>query len=308
MRYKLLRCAAITTSLLAPATASATQIYVSGDSLPNGYEIATFQPVDASSTWGGGTEYTGEQALSTNLGTIYAWCVDVSDIIYLGSDNILYTQVPLDVNGATEIAEIATWEPSGSISTAPAISSRPPSRLRFGILNTTSSLRPVPTKRWLKRSLGSTTSCCRLSRRLQAVTSCRAISTTATALWPRSFIARQLTLPRLLHPSRQALPCLASALSSCLAFGGFAALPDHTAGCLIGGPHASTRLSFLQPVEMPHRRVPKGLVILAVTLACWVVLIGALRLGASLLSSKILWIERCALALVCRNTHSLWMR
>jgi hypothetical protein len=109
MRYKLLRCAAITTSLLAPATASATQIYVSGDSLPNGYEIATFQPVDASSTWGGGTEYTGEQALSTNLGTIYAWCVDVSDIIYLGSDNILYTQVPLDVNGATEIAEIATW-------------------------------------------------------------------------------------------------------------------------------------------------------------------------------------------------------
>lgn len=100
MCYKLLCYGALAAGLMAPVAASATEIYVSGDSLPNGYDMVTFAPVDPShAQWSGGTEYTGQQMITANPDTTYngsqifntyAWCVDVFDDIYLGGDSIVY--------------------------------------------------------------------------------------------------------------------------------------------------------------------------------------------------------------------------
>ena len=104
---------------MAPAAASATQIYVSADSLSNGYDMVTFAPVDPSQPqWSGGTDNTGQQMLTANPGTTYngsqlfntyAWCVDVFDNIYLGGDSIVYNLQPLNVPNAGEIAKVAMW-------------------------------------------------------------------------------------------------------------------------------------------------------------------------------------------------------
>jgi PEP-CTERM motif len=99
--------------------ASATQIYVSGMSLANGYEFATFQrnPNEPAGAWAGGTEYTGQQDLTADYGdtnhaphfNVFAWCVDVFNDIYIGGDSIVYNLVPLAVTNASEIAKVAAW-------------------------------------------------------------------------------------------------------------------------------------------------------------------------------------------------------
>ena len=81
--------------------------------------MVTFAPVDPSQPqWSGGTEYTGQQMLTANPGTMYngsqlfntyAWCVDVFDNIYLGGDSIVYNLQPLNVPNAGEIAKVAMW-------------------------------------------------------------------------------------------------------------------------------------------------------------------------------------------------------
>lgn len=85
--------------------AAATAIYVSNMELTNGYEFITFSGATFS-----GTEYTGQQDLTANAGTsydpnpadqfhLYAWCVDVFDDIYIGSNSIAYTLGTLTQNG-----------------------------------------------------------------------------------------------------------------------------------------------------------------------------------------------------------------
>jgi len=101
------------------SSASATQIYVSSMRLANSYEFATFQPNpnEPAGPWAGGTEYTGQQDLVADYGTsnhgpyfnVFAWCVDVFDDIYLGSDSIVYNLDPLTVPNAEDIAKVAAW-------------------------------------------------------------------------------------------------------------------------------------------------------------------------------------------------------
>lgn len=65
----------------------------------------------------GGTEYTGQQDLTTNYGeanhtpyfNVFAWCVDVFHDIYRGGDSVVYNLVPLTVPNAGEIAKVAAW-------------------------------------------------------------------------------------------------------------------------------------------------------------------------------------------------------
>ena len=94
---------------------SGTQIYVSNMSLANGYEMVTFT---GSSNWGGGTEYTGQQDLTVNIGTsdnpaghfnAYAWRVDVFNNINIGGNSIVYTLQSLGVPDSSDIAKLAAW-------------------------------------------------------------------------------------------------------------------------------------------------------------------------------------------------------
>lgn len=99
--------------------ARATQIYVSYMSLANGYEMATFQPDPSkpAGPWAGGTEYTGQQDLTANIGTsnhspyfnVFAWCVDVFHDIYIGGNSIVYNLTPLAVPQANDIQKLAAW-------------------------------------------------------------------------------------------------------------------------------------------------------------------------------------------------------
>jgi PEP-CTERM motif len=119
MMHLLKLVAAFAISLLGlTSAASATEMYVSSMSLANGYEMVEFQPVEPSDpSWAGGWEYTGQQELTANYGTsnrapyfnVFAWCVDVYDDIYIGSDSIVYNLVPLTVVDASEIEKLAAW-------------------------------------------------------------------------------------------------------------------------------------------------------------------------------------------------------
>src|SRR5258708_6098310 len=77
--------------------AAASTIYVSDMELSNGYEFITFSGSSFS-----GTEYTGQQNLTANVGSSYdpnaashfhlfAWCVDVFHDIYIGANSITYS-------------------------------------------------------------------------------------------------------------------------------------------------------------------------------------------------------------------------
>ncbi|MGH7152937.1 MAG: PEP-CTERM sorting domain-containing protein [Acetobacteraceae bacterium] len=103
-----------------PAGAWATQIFVSNMSLANGYEMVRFErdPHLPAGAWNGGTEYTGQQELTANLGTandpaahfdIFAWCIDVFDDINIGSNRIVYTLGSINVPNSTEIQNVAAW-------------------------------------------------------------------------------------------------------------------------------------------------------------------------------------------------------
>jgi hypothetical protein len=97
--------------------AAAGQLYISGMSLANGYEIVGFQhdPSKPEGGWNGGWEYTGQQMLTANPGTsydpahrfnIFAWCVDVDHYIFIGGDSIVYTpSAPI----RDDIARLALW-------------------------------------------------------------------------------------------------------------------------------------------------------------------------------------------------------
>lgn len=105
---------------LLPGAASATQIFVSNMALSNGYEMVQFQrnphlPVGA---WSGGTEYTGQQDLTANFGTVndpaghfdvFAWCIDVFHDINIGGNAIVYSLGPIGVANSNDIQKVAAW-------------------------------------------------------------------------------------------------------------------------------------------------------------------------------------------------------
>jgi hypothetical protein len=102
------------------APASATELYISGMGLNDGFEMVSFQrdPSKPAGLWNGGTEYTGRQTLTANFGTtddpahhfnVFAWCIDVFHDIYIGADSIVYTLGPAGVPYASDIRKLATW-------------------------------------------------------------------------------------------------------------------------------------------------------------------------------------------------------
>lgn len=103
-----------------PGAASATQIFVSNMSLANGYEMVRFQrnPHLPAGAWSGGTEYTGQQELTANFGTVddpakhfdlFAWCIDVFHDINIGKNRITYTLEPISVPNSEDIQKVAAW-------------------------------------------------------------------------------------------------------------------------------------------------------------------------------------------------------
>lgn len=103
-----------------PYGAGATQIFVSNMSLANGYEMVRFErnPHLPAGAWGGGTEYTGQQDLTANFGTvddpaehfdIFAWCIDVFHDINIGANRIVYTLGPISATNSNDIQKVAAW-------------------------------------------------------------------------------------------------------------------------------------------------------------------------------------------------------
>lgn len=103
-----------------PGAASATQIFVSNMALANGYEMVQFQrnPHLPAGVWSGGTEYTGQQELTANFGTVddpaahfdlFAWCIDVFHDINIGGNRIVYTLGAISVPNSENIQKVASW-------------------------------------------------------------------------------------------------------------------------------------------------------------------------------------------------------